>query len=76
MKVHPLRPGPWLLLTLGLGVLIFFWQLGATGLVDETPPLFAAAARARGTVTANSERKIIESRSHVLRMLHLLNHVQ
>lgn len=46
LKVHPLRPCPWLLLTLGLGVLIFFWQLGATGLVDETPPLFAAAARA------------------------------
>ncbi|MCX5954503.1 MAG: glycosyltransferase family 39 protein [Cyanobacteria bacterium] len=49
MKVHPLlrrRQGPWLLLTLGLGVLVFFWQLGATGLVDETPPLFAAAARA------------------------------
>jgi len=46
LKVHPPRPGPWLLLTLGLGVLIFFWQLGATGLVDETPPLFAAAARA------------------------------
>jgi 4-amino-4-deoxy-L-arabinose transferase-like glycosyltransferase len=48
LKVHPLQPrhGPWLLLTLGLGLLIFFWQLGATGLVDETPPLFAAAARA------------------------------
>ena len=48
MKVHRLRPrhGPWLVLTLGLGVLMFFWQLGATGLVDETPPLFAAAARA------------------------------
>lgn len=51
MKDHRLRPSssprPWLLLlTLGLGLLIFFWQLGATGLVDETPPLFAAAARA------------------------------
>jgi 4-amino-4-deoxy-L-arabinose transferase-like glycosyltransferase len=27
-------------------VLLFVWQLGATGLVDETPPLFAASARA------------------------------
>ncbi len=35
-----------LLLTLALGALIFLWQLGSTGLVDETPPLFAAAARA------------------------------
>ena len=31
-------------LLLGLG--LFVWQLGDTGLVDETPPLFAAAARA------------------------------
>ena len=31
---------------LGCGVLITLWQLGATGLVDETPPLFAAAGRA------------------------------
>ena len=31
-------------LLLGLG--LFVWQLGETGLVDETPPLFAAAARA------------------------------
>lgn len=48
LKVHRLRlrHAPWLLLTLGLGLLMFFWQLGATGLVDETPPLFAAAARA------------------------------
>lgn len=48
MKLYRLRPrhGPWLGLTLGLGLLMFFWQLGATGLVDETPPLFAAAARA------------------------------
>ncbi len=43
------RPGrhqPVLLLTLGLGIALFLWQLGNTGLVDETPPLFAAAARA------------------------------
>ena len=33
-------------LVLGLGVLITFWRLGATGVVDETPPLFAAAGRA------------------------------
>ncbi len=37
----------WVLLTcLGLGLLLFVWQLGNTGLVDETPPLFAASARA------------------------------
>ena len=30
----------------GCGVLISLWQLGTTGLVDETPPLFAAAGRA------------------------------
>ena len=35
-----------LLLTLALGLLLFVWRLGATGLVDETPPLFAASARA------------------------------
>ena len=29
-----------------LGLALFVWQLGDTGLVDETPPLFAAAARA------------------------------
>jgi len=34
-----------LLLTLALGLLLFVWRLGSTGLVDETPPLFAAAAR-------------------------------
>ena len=34
-----------LLLTFGLGALLFLWRLGATGLVDETPPLFAASAR-------------------------------
>jgi 4-amino-4-deoxy-L-arabinose transferase-like glycosyltransferase len=35
-----------LVVTLLLGLLLFVWQLGSTGLVDETPPLFAAAARA------------------------------
>lgn len=29
-----------------LGLALFVWHLGSTGLVDETPPLFAAAARA------------------------------
>jgi len=33
-------------LILFLGLIIFVWQLGTTGLVDETPPLFAAASRA------------------------------
>ena len=35
-----------LLAVLALGLALFVWQLGGTGLVDETPPLFAAAARA------------------------------
>ncbi|MGA1410282.1 MAG: ArnT family glycosyltransferase, partial [Prochlorotrichaceae cyanobacterium] len=30
---------------LGLGALAFFWHLGSVGLVDETEPLFAEAAR-------------------------------
>jgi 4-amino-4-deoxy-L-arabinose transferase-like glycosyltransferase len=34
------------LITLLLGLALFAWQLGSTGLVDETPPLFAASARA------------------------------
>ncbi|MEY3735691.1 MAG: hypothetical protein RLZZ624_750 [Cyanobacteriota bacterium] len=29
-----------------IGAALMLWQLGATGLVDETPPLFAASARA------------------------------
>lgn len=33
-------------LVLLCGLALFVWQLGSTGLVDETPPLFAAAARA------------------------------
>ena len=35
-----------LFLVLLLGSLIFVWRLGETGLIDETPPLFAAAGRA------------------------------
>ena len=35
-----------LAVVLGCGVLISLWQLGSTGLGDETPPLFAAAGRA------------------------------
>ena len=35
-----------LLLVLALGLLLCVWQLGGTGLVDETPPLFAASGRA------------------------------
>ncbi len=35
-----------LLIVLISGIIIFILGLGATGLVDETPPLFAAAARA------------------------------
>ena len=35
-----------LLLILLIGFIIFIWELGSTGLVDETPPLFAAASRA------------------------------
>jgi len=35
-----------MLLILVLAVAIFCWQLGNTGLVDETPPLFAASGRA------------------------------
>ena len=35
-----------LLFILFFGFIIFVWQLGTTGLVDETPPLFAAASKA------------------------------
>jgi 4-amino-4-deoxy-L-arabinose transferase-like glycosyltransferase len=33
-------------LVLICGIALFVWGLGSTGLVDETPPLFAASARA------------------------------
>ena len=35
-----------LLFILLIGFISFIWGLGSTGLVDETPPLFAAASRA------------------------------
>ena len=35
-----------LLIVLVCGIIIFFLGLGSSGLVDETPPLFAAAGRA------------------------------
>tara|TARA_Y100001968_G_scaffold251771_1_gene237012 strand:+ start:2089 stop:3915 length:1827 start_codon:yes stop_codon:yes gene_type:complete len=34
-----------LLFLLFVGMVLFLWQLGSTGLFDETPPLFAASAR-------------------------------
>ena len=39
---------PWLVLlaVLVVGLALFVWRVGSTGLVDETPPLFAASARA------------------------------
>ena len=44
--VSPLQRRRGLLVILALGVAICLWQLGASGLVDETSPLFAAAGRA------------------------------
>lgn len=35
----------WWFVSLALACLFFLWDLGAIGLVDETPPLFAGAAR-------------------------------
>ena len=35
-----------LLIILFSGFIVFFFGLGSTGLVDETPPLFASAGRA------------------------------
>ena len=35
-----------LLIVLVCGIILFILGLGSTGLVDETPPLFAAAGRA------------------------------
>ena len=35
--------GLFLILAIGVGLCV--WQLGSTGLIDETPPLFAAAGR-------------------------------
>jgi 4-amino-4-deoxy-L-arabinose transferase-like glycosyltransferase len=41
---HRRRQVLWLITAAAL--LLFLWRLGSTGLVDETPPLFAASARA------------------------------
>lgn len=49
MAVTPVpaaRQRPLLLLVAALGGVLFLWGLGSSGLVDETPPLFAASARA------------------------------
>ncbi len=35
-----------LLVVLVMGIFLCIWQLGSTGLIDETPPLFASAGRA------------------------------
>ena len=45
-RISPRQRSRGLLLILALGLAMCCWQLGATGLVDETPPLFAAAGRA------------------------------
>lgn len=45
-RITPRQRRRGLLLILALGLAMCCWQLGATGLVDETPPLFAAAGRA------------------------------
>ena len=46
IRFRPERRLLLLALVLLAGVVLFLWQLGSTGLVDETPPLFAASARA------------------------------
>ena len=45
-RITPQPRSRGLLLILALGLAMCCWQLGSTGLVDETPPLFAAAGRA------------------------------
>lgn len=45
-RISPRQRSRGLLLILALGLAMCCWQLGSTGLVDETPPLFAAAGRA------------------------------
>lgn len=44
--VAPHRRRQVLWLTAAAALVLFVWRLGCTGLVDETPPLFAASARA------------------------------
>src|SRR5919199_1512458 len=56
LKTKERQPMPaWglaILWLLSLGFLAFFWNLGSTGLIDETEPLFAEAAR-QMTVTGD-----------------------
>ncbi|MED5263792.1 MAG: glycosyltransferase family 39 protein, partial [Cyanobacteriota bacterium] len=47
--LSPLQRRRGLLLILAFGLALCLWQLGDSGLVDETPPLFAAAGRAMST---------------------------
>ncbi len=44
--VAPLQRRQVLGLVAAAALVLFVWRLGSTGLVDETPPLFAASARA------------------------------
>jgi 4-amino-4-deoxy-L-arabinose transferase-like glycosyltransferase len=52
-----------LLLVLACGIALFIWRLGSTGLVDETPPLFAAAARAMAQRQGISSSQVPTGRS-------------
>ena len=59
------------LVVLIFGIIIFVFGLGSTGLVDETPPLFAAAGRAMSesgdwlTPKVNGISDLINHLSHI-----------
>ncbi len=46
LVVSKLKRNRGIFLIFAIGIALFIWQLGSTGLVDETPPLFASAGRA------------------------------